>query len=82
MLLISISLMISVVEHLFIHVGHLDVFFGKMLLEFLYAVCSVTKSGLILSDPMDCSLPGSCVHGISQARILQWVAISFARGYS
>ena len=31
----------------------------------------------ILSDPMDCSLPGSSVHGILQARILEWVAISF-----
>ena len=34
----------------------------------------------ILCDPMDCSLPGSSVHGISQARILEWVAISFSRG--
>ena len=31
-------------------------------------------------DPMDCNLPGSSVHGISQARILEWVAISFSRG--
>ena len=31
---------------------------------------------------MDCSLPGSSVHGISQARILEWVAISFSRGSS
>ena len=28
-------------------------------------------------DPVDCSLPGSSVHGISQAKILKWVAISF-----
>ena len=33
-------------------------------------------------DPMDCSLPGSSVHGILQARILEWVAISFSRGSS
>ena len=33
-------------------------------------------------DPVDCSLPGSPVHGISQARILEWVAISFSRGSS
>ena len=31
-----------------------------------------------LSDPMDCSLPGSSVHGIFQARVLEWVAISFS----
>ena len=30
-----------------------------------------------LCDPMDCSLPGSSVHGILQARVLEWVAISF-----
>ena len=33
-----------------------------------------------LRDPMDCSLPGSSVHGIFQARVLEWVAISFSRG--
>ena len=33
-------------------------------------------------DPMDCSLPGSSVYGISQARILGWVAISFSEGLS
>ena len=35
-----------------------------------------------LCDPTDCSLPGSSVHGILQARILEWVAIPFSRGYS
>ena len=33
-------------------------------------------------DPIDCSLPDSSVHGINQARILEWVAISFSRGSS
>ena len=33
-------------------------------------------------DPMDCSLPGSSVHGILQPRILEWVAVSFSRGSS
>ena len=32
-----------------------------------------------LSDPVDCSLPGSSIHGIFQARVLEWVAISFSR---
>ena len=31
-----------------------------------------------LSDPMDCSLPGSSVHGIFQARVLEWVVIAFS----
>ena len=35
-----------------------------------------------LYDPMDCSPPGSSVQGILQARVLEWVAISFSRGYS
>ena len=38
------------------------------------------QSCLTLCDPMDCSLPGSSVHGILQARILEWVAMSFSRG--
>ena len=35
-----------------------------------------------LCDPMNCSLPDSSVHGISQARMLEWVAIPFSRGGS
>ena len=42
----------------------------------------VAQSCPTLSDPMDCSLPGSSVHGIFQARILEWVAISFSTGSS
>ena len=39
----------------------------------------IAKSCLILCDHMDCSPPGSSVHDISQARILEWVAISTSR---
>ena len=42
----------------------------------------VAQSCSTLCDTMDCSPPGSSVHGILQARILQWVAISFSRGPS
>ena len=38
----------------------------------------VTQSCPTLSDPMDCSLPGSSAHGIFQARVLEWVAIAFS----
>ena len=38
----------------------------------------VAQSCPILSDPMDCSLPGSSVHGIFQARVLEWGAIAFS----
>ena len=38
----------------------------------------VAQSRLTLSNPMDCSLPGSSVHGIFQARVLEWLAIAFS----
>ena len=38
----------------------------------------VAQSCPTLSDPMDCSLPGSSVHGIFQARVLEWVVIAFS----
>ena len=38
----------------------------------------VTQSCLTLSDPVDCSLPGSSVHGILQAKVLEWGAIAFS----
>ena len=42
----------------------------------------VTQLCPTLCDPIDCSLPGSSVHGIFQARVLEWVATSFSRGSS
>ena len=42
-------------------------------------VDSVSRSVVSLCDPVDCSPPGSSVHGILQARILEWVAIPFSR---
>ena len=42
----------------------------------------VAQLCLTLCDPMDCSLPGSSVHGIFQAIVLEWIAISFSRGSS
>ena len=50
-----------------------------------HQVCVCAKSlqsCLTLSDPMDCSQPGSSVHGILQARILEWVAMASSRGSS
>ena len=43
---------------------------------------TVITISLILCDTMDCSPPGSSVHGILQARILEWVAVPFSRGSS
>ena len=42
----------------------------------------LAQSCLILCDSMDCSPPGSSLHGILQARVLEWVAISFSKGSS
>ena len=42
----------------------------------------VTQLCSTLSDPMDCSLPGSSIHGIFQARVLEWVATAFSDTFS
>ena len=46
--------------------------------ENVAALCLVAQSRPTLCDPMDSDPPGSSVHGISQARVLEWVAISFS----
>ena len=56
----------------------------KIALEFAFlklkqSESEVTQSCPTRCDPMDCSLPGSSVHGIFQARVLEWVATSFSR---
>ena len=45
-------------------------------------MCARMLSCLTLDDPMDCSSSGSSVHGIFQARILEWVAVSYSKGSS
>ena len=47
----------------------------------LFLVCMSAHSCLTLYDPLDCNRPGSSVHGIFQARILEWVAVSSSRGF-
>ena len=74
------------------------IFFGVIVSKTLFLISVSTCSSLVyrnvilcvdlalISDslvtPMDCSLPGSSVHGISQARVLEQVAISSSRGFS
>ena len=48
----------------------------------MWSEVKVAQSCLTLCNPMDCSLPGSSVHGILQARILEWVAVPFFSGSS
>ena len=45
-------------------------------------ICSIAQLCLTLCDPMDSSPPGSSVHGILQARILEWGAMPSSRGFS
>ena len=53
------------------------------ILRFISQVCGggggLVKAMTNSCDPMDCSLPGFSVHGISQAKVLMWIAISFSR---
>ena len=47
-----------------------------------YSMCLAAQSCLTLYDPRDCSPAGSSIHGILQARILEWAAMPFSRGSS
>ena len=55
---------------------------ANFMLYIFWCCCLLTKSYLTLCDPTDYSPPGSSVHGLPQARILEWVATSFSRGSS
>ena len=48
----------------------------------LFLLFSMLSHVQVLFNPMDCSPPGSSIHGIFQARILEWVTIPFSRGSS
>ena len=48
------------------------------LLQCMKVKSEVSQSCLTLRDPMDCSPPGSSIHGIFQARVLEWSAIAFS----
>ena len=52
---------------------------GKCQLMYIQLMHALVLSPVQLCDPMDCSLPGSSVHGILQAKILDWVATPFSR---
>ena len=55
---------------------------GSVITELERKESEVAQSCPTLCDPMGCSLPGSSVHGIFQAIVLEWIAISFSRGSS
>ena len=55
---------------------------GEIFIKYAESESEVAQSCPTLCDPMDCSLSGSSIHGIFQARVLEWIAISFSRGSS
>ena len=61
---------------LFCLLVHYSVWFG---FYFLWCSSSITQSCLTLCDPVDCSPPGSSIHGILQARILEWAVMPSSR---
>ena len=71
-------------KHLYVYLQQ-PLFFLKdpgILISIASVLCSDGQSCPTLCNPMDYSLPGTSVHGISQARILEWVTIFFSRGSS
>ena len=58
--------------------ANLTVIFGWGIQAVKDIYSEVVQSCLTLCNPMDCSLPGSSVHGIFQARVLEWVATAFS----
>ena len=52
---------------------------AQIMYNVLHVLCLVTQSCPTLCDPMDCSLPGSSVHGIPQAIILEWITMPSSR---
>ena len=76
-------MLLSSVQHqLFFRLSSLENCFSKTTVIRVSKWSEVTQSCPTLCDPMDCSLPGFSVHGILQARVVEWVAISFSRGSS
>ena len=72
-------------SYLSCHVLHVATTLLTYLLVVTVSVCRtvlVAQSCLTLCDPTNCSLPGFSVHGILQAKILEWIAIPFSRGTS
>ena len=72
-------------SYLSCHVLHVATTLLTYLLAVTVSVCRtvlVAQSCLTLCDPTNCSLPGFSVHGILQAKILEWIAIPFSRGTS
>ena len=78
--LINIFIMTSAIQHIFPNVYWMCT--GYLCTTVCVCVCVCVLSYLTVYSPIDCSPPGFSVHGIFQARILEYVAISYSRGSS
>ena len=58
------------------------IFYGQLFCLLYYVYAKLLQLFLTLCDPIDCSAPNPSVHGILQARILEWIAMPFSRGSS
>ena len=73
----------NIINERFLYEGYKPIAYGSNhASRYTHAKCLAAQSCLTLCDPMDCSPPGSSVHGTSQARLLEWVVIFFSRGSS
>ena len=59
-----------------------NIYVGSFIVTNMDNKMSILRRVRLVCNPMDCSPPGSSIQGIPQARILEWVAISFSRGSS
>ena len=60
--------------------GYVYIYINSCIRVTYFVVVQSLRFALLFCDPLDCSPPGSSVHGILQARKLEWVAISSSRG--
>ena len=67
------------VFHIYVHVFS---YTERIIYIIIYTYVCVRSLGLTVFNPLDCCPPGASVRGISQARILEWVAVSVSRGSS
>ena len=75
-ILFHLVILLGISHKTIINTMDIYLYFHGIFYIYIYIMVCVHAQCLTLCDPMDCSPPGSSIHGISQARILEWIAIS------
>ena len=78
----SLQVCRNTIDHVSAKLLNLLIIFQCLVHSLIVVVVLVTQSCPTLCDPINCIPPGSSVHGILQARILEWIVIPFSRGSS